>query len=94
MNFSTWDTLFNMLLIAFWFRVWTKDELQGVADFAKRHDLVLVSDEIHHDLVFGANSQLRALSEAYAQDDADAAFVQAFAAAWTKVMNLDRFDLA
>jgi len=33
-------------------RVWTRDELQGVADFAKRHDLVLVSDEIHHDLVF------------------------------------------
>ena len=32
-------------------RVWSKDELQGVADFAKRHDLVLVSDEIHHDLV-------------------------------------------
>ncbi|SFE79662.1 cystathione beta-lyase [Sulfitobacter brevis] len=32
-------------------RVWTRDELQGVADFAKRHDLVLVSDEIHHDLV-------------------------------------------
>ena len=46
------------------------------------------------DLVFGSNSQLRALSEAYAQDDADAAFAQAFAAAWTKVMNLDRFDLA
>jgi len=34
-------------------RVWTRDELQGVADFAKRHDLILVSDEIHHDLVFG-----------------------------------------
>lgn len=33
-------------------RVWTKAELQGVADFAKRHDLILVSDEIHHDLVF------------------------------------------
>ncbi|WP_371225520.1 MalY/PatB family protein [Roseovarius sp. 2305UL8-3] len=32
-------------------RVWTRDELQGVADFAKRHDLILVSDEIHHDLV-------------------------------------------
>ena len=34
-------------------RVWTRAELQGVADFAKRHDLVLVSDEIHHDLVLG-----------------------------------------
>ena len=46
------------------------------------------------DLVFGSNSQLRALSEAYAQADADAAFAQGFAGAWTKVMNLDRFDLA
>jgi cystathionine beta-lyase len=34
-------------------RVWSREELQGVADFAKRHDLILVSDEIHHDLVFG-----------------------------------------
>ena len=33
-------------------RVWTREELQGIADFAKRHDLILVSDEIHHDLVF------------------------------------------
>ena len=46
------------------------------------------------DLVFGSNSQLRALSEAFAQNDADAAFAQTFADAWTKVMNLDRFDLA
>jgi catalase-peroxidase len=46
------------------------------------------------DLVFGSNSQLRALSEVYAQSDAQGAFVQAFVAAWTKVMNLDRFDLA
>jgi catalase-peroxidase len=46
------------------------------------------------DLVFGSNSQLRALSEAFAQSDADAAFAQTFADAWTKVMNLDRFDLA
>jgi len=46
------------------------------------------------DLVFGSNSQLRALAEAYAQDDAAAGFAQAFADAWTKVMNLDRFDVA
>ncbi|WP_312166129.1 catalase/peroxidase HPI [Phenylobacterium sp.] len=46
------------------------------------------------DLIFGSNSQLRALSEAYATDDAKEAFVNAFVAAWTKVMNLDRFDLA
>ena len=46
------------------------------------------------DLVFGSNSQLRALSEAYAQDDNQAKFVQDFVAAWNKVMTLDRFDLA
>ena len=45
------------------------------------------------DLVFGSNSQLRALAEAYAQDDAGDAFVASFVSAWTKVMNLDRFDL-
>jgi catalase-peroxidase len=46
------------------------------------------------DLIFGSNSQLRALCEAYATDDAAGAFVEAFISAWTKVMNLDRFDLA
>ena len=45
------------------------------------------------DLVFGSNSQLRALAEVYAQDDAKEKFVRDFAAAWTKVMHLDRFDL-
>ena len=45
------------------------------------------------DLVFGSNSQLRALSEVYASDDAQTTFVQDFVAAWSKVMNLDRFDL-
>ncbi len=46
------------------------------------------------DLVFGSNSQLRALAEVYAQDDAKEKFVKDFVAAWTKVMNADRFDLA
>ena len=46
------------------------------------------------DLVFGSNSQLRALAEVYAQDDAKEKFVHDFLAAWTKVMNADRFDLA
>ncbi|MCG6559600.1 catalase/peroxidase HPI [Ruegeria sp. 1NDH52C] len=45
------------------------------------------------DLVFGSNSQLRALAERYAQDDAEASFVADFVAAWVKVMNADRFDL-
>jgi catalase-peroxidase len=46
------------------------------------------------DLVFGSNSELRALAEVYASDDAKEKFVQDFVAAWDKVMNLDRFDLA
>jgi catalase-peroxidase len=46
------------------------------------------------DLIFGSNSQLRALAEVYASDDAQDKFVQDFVAAWTRVMNLDRFDLA
>ena len=45
------------------------------------------------DLVFGSNSQLRAIAEVYACDDAQQAFVRDFVAAWNKVMNLDRFDL-
>ena len=46
------------------------------------------------DLVFGSNSQLRAIAEVYATDDAQQKFVYDFVAAWNKVMNLDRFDLA
>jgi catalase-peroxidase len=46
------------------------------------------------DAVFGSNSQLRALAEVYGASDAGKKFVDDFVAAWTKVMNLDRFDLA
>lgn len=46
------------------------------------------------DLIFGSNSELRALAEVYASNDAKSKFVKDFVAAWTKVMNLDRFDLA
>jgi catalase-peroxidase len=45
------------------------------------------------DLVFGSNSQLRAIAEVYASQDGEEKFVNDFIAAWTKVMNLDRFDL-
>ena len=45
------------------------------------------------DLVFGSNSELRALAEVYASDDAREKFVRDFVAAWVKVMNLDRYDL-
>jgi catalase-peroxidase len=46
------------------------------------------------DLVFGSNSQLRAIAEVYACDDSIEAFLKDFVAAWNKVMNLDRYDLA
>jgi catalase-peroxidase len=46
------------------------------------------------DLSFGSSSQLRALAEVYASRDGEAGFVRDFVAAWVKVMNLDRFDLA
>jgi catalase-peroxidase len=46
------------------------------------------------DLVFGSNAQLRAVAEVYASSDGQEKFVHDFVAAWTKVMNLDRFDLA
>ena len=46
------------------------------------------------DLMFGSNSQLRAVAEVYASDDAKEKFMRDFVAAWIKVMNLDRFDLA
>jgi catalase-peroxidase len=46
------------------------------------------------DLVFGSNSELRALAEVYASADAKEKFIKDFIAAWTKVMNADRFDLS
>jgi catalase-peroxidase len=46
------------------------------------------------DLVFGSNSQLRAIAEVYACSDSQDVFVRDFVAAWNKVMNLDRYDLA
>ena len=46
------------------------------------------------DLVFGSNSQLRAVAEVYASSDVQQVFVRDFVAAWNKVMNLDRYDLA
>jgi catalase-peroxidase len=46
------------------------------------------------DLIFGSHSQLRALAEVYASSDAKEKFAQDFVAAWTKVMNADRFELA
>ncbi len=58
----------------------------------KTNDLKWTATRV--DLIFGSNSELRALAEVYASDDAKEKFVHDFAAAWIKVMNLDRFDLA
>lgn len=51
-------------------------------------------EQLAVDLVCDSNSQLRAIAEIYAQDDASKKFVEDFIAAWTKVMNVDRFDVA
>jgi catalase-peroxidase len=71
---------------------WT-EEADGSFTAKSRKTGETVGTGTRVDLIFGSNSQLRALAEAYATADAGGAFVAAFAAAWTKVMNLDRFDL-
>ena len=74
--------------------VWTKD-LSSVGLYAG-HDRVsgkLKWQATPVDLIFGSNSELRAIAEVYASDDADKKFINDFIAAWTKVMRLDRFDL-
>jgi catalase-peroxidase len=58
----------------------------------KTHELKWTGTRV--DLVFGSNAQLRALAEVYGSSDAQPKFIRDFVAAWTKVMNLDRFDLA
>jgi catalase-peroxidase len=74
--------------------VWQKSASAGVLDGRDRASGAAKWTATVADLVFGSNSQLRALAEVYASSDAQGRFVQDFAAAWTKVMNLDRFDLA
>jgi catalase-peroxidase len=71
---------------------WT-EEADGSFTAKSRKTGETVGTGTRVDLVFGSNSQLRALAEAYATADASGAFVDAFAAAWTKVMELDRFDV-
>ncbi|MGV3345444.1 catalase/peroxidase HPI [Enterobacteriaceae bacterium LUAb1] len=73
---------------------WTKSpETEGTFDGYDRDTGKLKWTASPVDLVFGSNSELRAVAEVYASDDAKEKFVHDFAAAWTKVMNLDRFDL-
>jgi catalase-peroxidase len=74
--------------------VWTPvDATAGVFEGRDRASGAVRWTGTRVDLVFGSNSQLRALAEVYAQDDNAARFVADFVAAWVKVMQLDRFDL-
>jgi catalase-peroxidase len=73
---------------------WQKSATEGVLEGRDRKTGEFKWTGSVVDLVFGSNSQLRALAEVYASSDAEKKFVEDFAAAWTKVMNLDRFDLA
>src|SRR4029453_15797350 len=68
----------------------TSEEVFEIRD-AATGDLKWTATAVH--LVFGANSQLRGISEVYGSDDAQEKFVRDFVAAWVKVMELDRFDL-
>jgi catalase-peroxidase len=72
---------------------WEKSATEGVLEGRDRKTGEVKWTATVADLVFGSNSQLRALTEVYASSDASAKFVHDFAAAWTKVMNADRFDL-
>jgi catalase-peroxidase len=73
---------------------WQKSATEeGVLEGKDRATGALKSTGTIVDLVFGSNSQLRALAEVYASSDGEKEFVNDFVAAWTKVMNLDRFDL-
>jgi len=73
---------------------WAKSEKdEAVLEGRNRKTGELKATATIVDLIFGSNSQLRALSEVYAQQDSQEKFVHDFVHAWTKVMNLDRFDL-
>lgn len=73
---------------------WEKSATEGVLEGKDRKTGKLKWTGTVTDLVFGSNSQLRAIAEVYAASDAQDKFAKDFVAAWTKVMNLDRFDLA
>jgi catalase-peroxidase len=73
---------------------WQAGPSEGVYEGRDRATRGLKWTATRADLVFGSNSQLRAIAEVYGCDDAKEAFVRDFAAVWSKVMNLDRYDLA
>ena len=73
---------------------WQASSIDGVFEGRDRASGEIKWTGTRVDLIFGSNSQLRALAEVYACGDSNAAFVKDFVAAWNKVMNLDRYDLA
>jgi catalase-peroxidase len=73
---------------------WVKSDQEGLYEGRDRKTGEVKWTGTTVDLIFGANSELRAVSEFYAQDDSGEKFVKDFVAAWTQVMNADRFDLA
>ena len=72
---------------------WSKGKSEGVYEGHDRKTGALKWTATPVDLIFGSNSELRAVAEVYAESDGKAKFVRDFAKAWAKVMNLDRFDL-
>jgi catalase-peroxidase len=72
---------------------WQRSATEGVLEGRDRKTGAVKWTATTADLVFGSNSVLRSLAEVYAQSDAHEKFVRDFAAAWTKVMNLDRYEL-
>jgi catalase-peroxidase len=72
---------------------WEKAGTEGVYEGKDRATGKVKWTATPVDLVFGSNSELRAISEVYASADGQEKFVRDFAKAWAKVMNLDRFDL-
>jgi catalase-peroxidase len=73
---------------------WQSSTSEGVFEGRDRSTGEIKWTASRVDLLFGSNSQLRAIAEVYACDDSKEAFVKDFVGAWTKVMNLDRYDLA
>lgn len=69
------------------------DDTKEVFEGKDRKSGKVIYSATRADLIFGSNSELRALAEVYASDDAKEKFVKDFAKAWDKVMKLDRFDL-
>ena len=73
---------------------WEPSSTEGVYEGRDRATNKVKWTGTRVDLLFGSHSQFRALAEVYASNDSKAAFVKDFAAAWNKVMNLDRYDVA